>query len=372
MVNTMSRRALIASIAALALGFGAPGAVDGAQPPPPPSAPSPPAAPATPAAPAASPAVDASAYNWLRPDIAPLIAAGLWPSLAGADLGRDATQADLALALSIIAPNRPAPGGDRSAPVSVWAAHLAAVRALGLEPTRRALAQLSDDAGNRMRLPRNFGSEAIAHELGLVVNHPAEHEDLERARRQPIALGDLAYLTERARNLNSWEVERGRALGELRLPSMNPQQRSLVEAALAQVGSPYVWGGDWPGVRSPWGAQAVGGFDCSGLVWWSFKGAPPARRMAVGARLMGRTADDMAFERPTQRVALNRLRPADLVFFGPAGPRSKRGTISHMAISLGGRWIVHSSGSRGGVAISNLDTYWPSATALARRVPGLG
>ena len=167
-------------------------------------------------------------------------------------------------------------------------------------------------------------------------------------------------------------LDRMSAYRTLRLPDMSAPRRALVEAALAQVGRPYVWGGDWPGPRSPWGAQAAGGFDCSGLVWWSFKGAPGARQMEGGARLLGRTADDMAFERPGQRIGVGAAGPADLVFFGPGGPRSRRGTISHMGIALGDGWIVHSAGSRGGPSVSHLDAYWPSATAFARRLPGLG
>ena len=36
----------------------------------------------------------------------------------------------------------------------------------------------------------------------------------------------------------------------------------VVQAALTQIGSPYVWGG-----------AAPGGFDCSGLVMWAFQQA---------------------------------------------------------------------------------------------------
>ena len=39
---------------------------------------------------------------------------------------------------------------------------------------------------------------------------------------------------------------------------------------------------------------------------------------------------------------------------------------SHMSISLGNKWIIHSSGGRGGVSISWLPTYWPSGLMNAR------
>jgi murein DD-endopeptidase len=153
---------------------------------------------------------------------------------------------------------------------------------------------------------------------------------------------------------------------------MSPQRLAVVQAAVWQIGQPYVWAGDWPGVRSPWGAQAHGGFDCSGLVWWAFKGSPGPSQMSLGAGLLGRTADAMAFERPAERVPVASLAPGDLVFFGPRGPASPKGSISHTGIALGNGWMVQSSGSRGGVSISHLDDYWPSATAFGRHVSQLG
>jgi cell wall-associated NlpC family hydrolase len=82
--------------------------------------------------------------------------------------------------------------------------------------------------------------------------------------------------------------------------------------------------------------------------------------------------DDMAFERRAERAPVAALSPGDLVFFGPGGPKSRKGTISHTGIALGGGWMVHSSGSRGGVSVSHLADYWPSATAFGRRVGALG
>jgi murein DD-endopeptidase len=153
---------------------------------------------------------------------------------------------------------------------------------------------------------------------------------------------------------------------------MSPQRRAVVEAALWQTGQRYVWGGDWPGPRSPWGAQAHGGFDCSGLVWWAFKGSVGPRQMELGRGLLGRTADAMAWERPAERAPVGALSPGDLIFFGPGGPKARRGTISHTGIALGGGWMIHSSGSRGGVSVTFLETYWPSATAFGRHVAELG
>jgi cell wall-associated NlpC family hydrolase len=37
------------------------------------------------------------------------------------------------------------------------------------------------------------------------------------------------------------------------------------------------------------------------------------------------------------------LQPADVVFFGSSGPRSKPAEVGHMGIYLGNGWMVHSS-----------------------------
>ncbi len=81
----------------------------------------------------------------------------------------------------------------------------------------------------------------------------------------------------------------------------------------------------------------------------------------------------MAWEKPAEKVpAAGNLEPGDLVFFGPAGPKSRKGSIGHAGIALGNGWIIHSSGSRGGPSISFLSEYWPSATAWGRDVSQLG
>src|SRR4051812_30078909 len=76
---------------------------------------------------------------------------------------------------------------------------------------------------------------------------------------------------------------------------------AVVGAAAAQVGWPYVWGGE---------SRAEGGFDCSGLVDYAFT--------AAGASLPGRptAADLWRMGRPVPAAALE---PGDLVFVGAAG-----------------------------------------------------
>jgi peptidoglycan DL-endopeptidase CwlO len=75
-----------------------------------------------------------------------------------------------------------------------------------------------------------------------------------------------------------------------------------VQAAMSQVGVPYVWGGESPrGSANP-------GFDCSGLTAWSWG--------QVGVGLPHFSGGQMSDSTP---VPLNDLEPGDLLFYGPGG-----------------------------------------------------
>jgi cell wall-associated NlpC family hydrolase len=303
--------------------------------------------------------------GWAAPAAARLIASRAWPQLAGQNLSRNATRADLDRALGILT-GTPGRSVKPSARLTVYAAHLAVVRALGLETERRGASRIHVAGGPDLRMPANAGSEILVRELGLVYNQLSAQDGRERSRNETMRLADLVYMTDRARGIGSWQKAALYKFRDVELPPMTPQRRQVIQAAVSQIGQPYVWGGDWPTTRSPWGWQAHGGFDCSGLVWWAFKGNATSKAMSVGTGLLGRTADQMAWERPSEKVAIAKLAPGDLVFFGPRGPKSTRGSIEHTAIALGNGWIVQSSGSRGGVSISYLADYWPSATAWGR------
>ncbi len=379
----VTRRILLPAVVALAVLWAAGAAAAQSQPAPllpspPVAAPAippsvvpapPPALPvATPIAPAApNPSLDA----WAQPSADRLVADGSWPGLANADLTRDATRGDLDHAIGILT-GVPTASADPVAPLSAWTAHLLVMRALGLESELTGIARIAVDGGAPMRLPRSAGAEILVRELGLVYNQPSSRDARERTRGETMRLADLVVMLERARSVGEWQRARLPRYRQIQLPAMSVARRAVVQAALWQVGQPYVWAGDWPGVRSPWGAQGHGGFDCSGLVWWAFKGSTGPSQMSLGNGLLGRTADAMAFERPAERQPISALAPGDLIFFGPAGTASRRGTISHTGIALGNGWMVHSSGSRGGVALSHLDDYWPSATAFGRHVAQLG
>jgi cell wall-associated NlpC family hydrolase len=90
---------------------------------------------------------------------------------------------------------------------------------------------------------------------------------------------------------------------------------AVVAAAMTQLGVPYVWGGETPGV----------GFDCSGLVLWAYA--------QIGVALPRTTTEQVLVGIPITNV--DDLRPGDLIF-----TRSVRNgeviDLGHVAIYAGG------------------------------------
>lgn len=89
---------------------------------------------------------------------------------------------------------------------------------------------------------------------------------------------------------------------------------TAVQAAMAMLGTPYVWGGEDPR-----------GFDCSGLVQWAYAHAGIA---------LPRTAQ-LQFDAGPRRRAGSRPQPGDLLFFGD-GPKA----IHHVGIFIGDGLMV--------------------------------
>jgi gamma-D-glutamyl-L-lysine dipeptidyl-peptidase len=98
--------------------------------------------------------------------------------------------------------------------------------------------------------------------------------------------------------------------------------RRIVATSKKFLGTPYLWGGLTPC-----------GFDCSGLVQTIFR--------FHGIRLPRDSKDQRRAGKPVDRAG---LLPGDLLFFP-----------GHVAISCGGRDIIHASAGRGMVTIDSLD-----------------
>ena len=82
--------------------------------------------------------------------------------------------------------------------------------------------------------------------------------------------------------------------------------------------------------------------------------------------LQGRTTYAMSGEVPAkQRIAFAKLQPADVIFFGAKGPKSKPAQVDHMGIYLGNGWFIHSSSY--GVAVTTLTGWYQQRFAWGRR-----
>ena len=117
--------------------------------------------------------------------------------------------------------------------------------------------------------------------------------------------------------------------------------RPVLDIAASQLGTPYRYGGTTPR-----------GFDCSGLVYYSYYRA--------GIRVPRST---MAQYRHARPVALKNLQPGDLVFF----KRAYR-SVSHVGIYAGNGRFIHSPSRGRVVSYDSLhDPYWKKRLIAAGR-----
>lgn len=114
------------------------------------------------------------------------------------------------------------------------------------------------------------------------------------------------------------------------------------DQALGMVGKPYRYGGNTPK-----------GFDCSGLVQYSYS--------RVGVTLPHGTE---SLRRRSRAISRKHLERGDLVFFTQEGKKS-----SHVALYIGGGRFVHSPSSGKNVYVTGFDDpYWQRHFTEARRL----
>jgi len=162
----------------------------------------------------------------------------------------------------------------------------------------------------------NFGDAAFD---GSAAGGPA----LDPAERVVASPSGLGYWVE---DQNGTAYPFGDATGPppteaLLFTPLTPGDRAVM-FAFAQLGKPYIWGGNGPV-----------GYDCSGLALASWENAAGTD--------FARVSDDQ-YETAGQPVALNALAAGDLVFWGSS--QTDWTSVYHTAIYVGGDQIVEATG----------------------------
>ncbi|RFU69365.1 NlpC/P60 family protein [Peribacillus saganii] len=117
-------------------------------------------------------------------------------------------------------------------------------------------------------------------------------------------------------------------------------QTKAISAAKTQLGVPYRWGG-----------MTSKGFDCSGLVKYSYSKA-------------GKTLPRTAAEMYKKGTRVSNLSPGDLMFFAP----NKAARPTHVSIYMGSGKMIHAASSKGVSIASTSNTYWKPKYIGAKRI----
>ncbi len=305
----------------------------------------------------ASPA--AAARSWALPQIKLVTAKGLMGGTANGFRPDDPlSQGELGDLVAGLTGTEAPVAANPGAPATIGQLDAQLVRALDLLPAARQISAGVRAAGLTPRT--GFGTEVVARLLGLRVDHPAAQDGLELRATDPATRAEAAYSAARILAFGGWEADWVAKLAAgFQLPAVTGLQHDLLQTAISLVGYPYVWGGTSERTQDPFdtGKQVPGGFDCSGFVWRVYKLQAYAGADALPATIKGRSTYAMSGEvKPAQRIPLAQLEPADLVFFGAHGRRSKPAEVDHTGIYLGNGWFIHSSEE--GVELGLLSSDW--------------
>jgi hypothetical protein len=350
----MSRRVLIAACAAA---LAVAGQAAGSTPPPPGQG-------GAASKPATKPAP--KRRSWADTQIRLVVSHGLMAEdVASFRPDEPLTRGALADLVAGLTDRAPAPVVNPGAPVTIAGLDAKLVRGLGLATTAGYFLRAARAAG--LVPPARFGTEVTARLLGLRYNHPASEDDLELRPQDTATRAEAAYSAARVLRFGGGEIPAVEAAASsFLLPTPTTWQRRILTTAFSLVGYPYVWGGTSERAEEPFGVKARGGFDCSGFVWRVYKLQHYDGAGTLGDVLRGRTTYAMSGEvTRAKRIAFTKLQPADVVFFGLDGPRSRPTQVDHAGIYVGGGWFVHSSS--GGVTLTQLQGWYRDRFAWGRR-----
>ena len=136
--------------------------------------------------------------------------------------------------------------------------------------------------------------------------------------------------------------------GNTQKASVSGSARKAVSSAETQIGVPYVYGDEAPGV----------GFDCSGLVQWAYKQA--------GVNLP-RTSQEMWNALSKRRIAKNAVQEGDLVFAG--GSDGSASSPGHVGLMISSKELIQAPYT--GSSVQNI-AYDPNSWVGAARPSGSG
>lgn len=185
---------------------------------------------------------------------------------------------------------------------------------------------------------RDKATEAAAATLTALLPRLAASDTVPVMDRSTTLAGDLSRLLSHYNLAGAAAAAGGQAdVGKV---------QSVLQSALALLGTPYRWGGSDPD----------SGLDCSGLVGYVF-------RTALGVDLP-RVSRDMAADGEGELIRnRDQLRQGDLVFFGA------RGRVNHVGIYVGEGRFLHSPSTGKDVRVDTLTSgYWGGRFMQARRV----
>src|SRR5436190_2819217 len=305
------------------------------------------------------------ATSWAQAELRAVVAAGLMAKEAAARPNDPLTRSELETLTAGLLHAVPARPNTPTATVTMSVLDAKLVTTLGLTDTAKVFVQNARTAG--LAPPSRFGTEAVARLLGLRTDHPAALDGLELSPSEPANHAEAAFSAARILHFGEWDPASAEALAQtFVLPAYTPWQKQILNTAVRFIGFPYVWGGESESTTSPFGPQAHGGFDCSGFVWRVYKLQAYANEGKLADVLKGRTTYAMSGEvAAAKRIQLAKLQPADVIFFGSGGPKSKPAQVNHMGIYLGNGWFIHSSGY--GVAVAQLSGWYAQRFAWGRR-----
>ncbi|MEU8901527.1 NlpC/P60 family protein [Nocardia sp. NPDC048505] len=150
------------------------------------------------------------------------------------------------------------------------------------------------------------------------VEIPEVPQPVQEQLTSPQAQGLLAQVPE------PWQGQAREVIDQVTPPPASSVGLRALQAAESQIGTPYVWGGTQPG-----------GFDCSGLVQWSYG------QEGVG---MPRTSQEQEYVGTP--VDLADARPGDVVVYNGG---------THTAIYAGDGQVVHAPSSGQNVTYAPVD-----------------